>query len=226
MYSSVAFVCLLMPHIITSNPTYLWPPGFPFHNSPAPQPFPPGFPYHRVPGFPFNNYNPFAYWPYLLPGQSSTTPEQENNGTMEEKAEGRKANPLNINGGVGTVGTINNNEGRKADPLNIKPLDLLTIGCHYCVNFNEGRKADPLNINGGVGTVGTINNNEGRKLELLPCPYSVGHPLQFWCNYEPFTWSKFPPGFPFHKYPFHKYPLPAGFPFHKYTFPPRFPFNY
>ena len=108
------------------------------------------------------------------------------------------ADPLNINGGVGTVGTINN---------------------------NEGRKADPLNINGGVGTIGTINNKEGRKLELLPCPYSVGHPLQFWCNYEPFTWNKFPLGFPFHKYPFHQYPFPAGFPFHKYPFPPGFPFN-
>ena len=136
MYSSVAFVCLLMPHIITSNPTYL-PPGFPFHNVPAPQPLPPfqpGFPFHNVqapqplppfqpdfpfhnvpapqpfpPVFPFYNYDPFAYYPYIfLPGQSSTTPkEQENNGTMEEKAEGRKADPFRcryVNGQLSKLG--------------------------------------------------------------------------------------------------------------------------
>ena len=56
---------------------------------------------------------------------------------------------MNINGGVGTIGTINN---------------------------QEGRLADPLNMNGGVGTIGTIKKEDMLLStypypELLPCPY-------------------------------------------------------
>ena len=81
----------------------------------------------------------------------------------------------------------------------------------------EGRIADPLIINRGVGTIGTINNREGRS--LLPCPFYAGHPLQYQCNYAPYTYTRlpnpFPPGFPFHNVPAPK-PFPPGFPFHNY----------
>ena len=82
----------------------------------------------------------------------------------------------------------------------------------------EGRNADPLNINGGVGTIGTINNREGRS--LLPCPFYAGHPLQYQCNYAPYTYTRFPNPFP-PGFPFHNVPAPQPLP----TFPPGFPFH-